>query len=147
MTIITKKQSSISVLVIAFATIMIAGTIASNSADDSAFASRNHHHSGHHQHHHSGHHQHHHSGHHNNKSFNINQQIDQSSSQHQNSFCLSAGAFSPVSASCNNTAASTNVNTGGNGAASDNSDNSGTNQQIYQLAYISELPLTDSFSY
>jgi hypothetical protein len=109
MTVITKKQSPISLLVVAFATIIIAGTIAANSADDSAFASRNHHH-GHHNHH---------SGHHNNKSSNTNQQIDQSSNQHQNSFCLSAGAFSPVSASCNNTAASTNLNTGGNGAASD----------------------------
>ena len=106
MTIKTKKQSSISVIVIAFAAIMIAGTFAVNSADNSAFASRNHHHPGHH----------------NNKSSNTNQQIDQSSSQHQNSFCLSAGAFSPVSASCNNIAASTNVNTGGNGAATDQRD-------------------------
>ena len=113
MTIITKKQSSISLLVVAFATIMIAGTIAANSADDSAFASRNHQHFGHHNHH---------SGHHNPHRSTPHQQIDQSSSQHQNSFCLSAGAFSPVSASCNNIASSTNVNTGGNGAVSDQSD-------------------------
>ena len=46
------------------------------------------------------------------------QRIGQSGHQHQHSFCLSAGANSPVSASCNNAAANANTNAGGNGAAS-----------------------------
>jgi ABC-type nickel/cobalt efflux system permease component RcnA len=111
---ITKNQIALSLIVIVFATIMITGNIKS-SIDNSAFASRNHHHHSNNHHHH-----HHHSDHFNNpddKSSNTSQKIDQSSHQNQNSFCLSAGAFSPVSASCNNTATSANFNTGSNGAA------------------------------
>ena len=43
MTTITKKQVSIALVVIAFASIMVAGTIASSA--DNAFAHRHHHHS------------------------------------------------------------------------------------------------------
>src|SRR6185437_4413821 len=46
-----------------------------------------------------------------------NQDIGQSTHQHQHSFCLSAGAGSPVTASCNNAAGSANFNTGNNGLA------------------------------
>jgi ABC-type nickel/cobalt efflux system permease component RcnA len=106
MTMISKKQAYISMLVFAFATIMITGYISTSSLDNLAFASRNHHHSHHHPHH------------HDNKSSNTHQRIGQSGHQHQHSFCLSAGANSPVSASCNNAAANANDNTGGNGAAS-----------------------------
>jgi ABC-type nickel/cobalt efflux system permease component RcnA len=106
MTMISQKQAYISMLVVAFAIIMITGYILTSSLDNSAFSSRNHHHS------------HHHSHHHQDKISNTNQIIGQSGQQPQRSFCQSVGANSPVSASCNNAAANANANIGGNGAAS-----------------------------
>jgi hypothetical protein len=99
---ISQKQAYISMLVVAFAIIMITDYILTSSLDNSAFSSRNHHHSHHH----------------GNKSSNTNQRIGQSGQQPQRSFCQSVGANSPVSASCNTPAANANANTGGNGAAS-----------------------------
>jgi hypothetical protein len=102
---ISQKQAYISMLVVAFAIIMITGYILTSSLDNSAFSSRNHHHSHHH-------------SHHPDKISNTNQRIGQSGQQPQRSFCQSVGANSPVSASCNTPAANANANTGGNGAAS-----------------------------
>jgi ABC-type nickel/cobalt efflux system permease component RcnA len=106
MTMISQKQAYISMLVVAFAIIMITGYILTSSLDNSAFSSRNHHHS------------HHHSHHHQDKISNTNQRIGQFGQQPQRSFCQSVGANSPVSASCSNAAANANANIGGNGAAS-----------------------------
>ena len=77
---ISKKQAYIPMLVVAFATIMITGYISTSSLDNLEFASRNHHHD--------------------NKSSNTSQRIGQSGHQHQHSFCLSAGANSPITGSC-----------------------------------------------
>jgi len=46
-----------------------------------------------------------------------NQKIGQSNEQKQKAVCLSAGANSPVSASCNNALVAGNRNNGGNAAA------------------------------
>jgi hypothetical protein len=119
MSYVTKNQTSLALIVIVFTTIMIAGTIVS-AADNLAFASRNNHN---------------HFNHFNDKSSNNHQRIGQSSDQRQHSFCLTAGFGSPVSASCNNTAASANANTGGNGAASDNNGNIGTHQKVGQSGH------------
>jgi hypothetical protein len=101
MTMISQKQAYISMLVVAFAILMITGYILTSSLDNSAFSSRNHHHS-----------------HHPDKISNTNQRIGQFGQQPQRSFCQSVGANSPVSASCSNAAANANANIGGNGAAS-----------------------------
>ena len=107
MSYITKKQSSLALLVIVFATLLIAGTILSSTVtDNSAFAKK--HKKGTHQ------------------------KIDQSSHQSQKSFCVTAGANSGVSGSCNNAASSTNTNNGGNGAASSGGSGHGSNQKIDQ---------------
>jgi hypothetical protein len=116
---VIKNQTSLALIVIVFTTIMIAGTIVSYN-DDLAFAWR---------------HNHNHFNHFDDKSSNNHQRIDQSSVQRQHSFCLTAGFGSPVSASCNNNAASANANTGGNGASSDNDGNSGTHQKIGQSGH------------
>jgi hypothetical protein len=105
MTMISQKQAYISMLVVAFAILMITGYILTSSLDNSAFSSRNHHHSHHH-------------SHHPDKISNTNQRIGQFGQQPQRSFCQSVGANSPVSASCSNAAANANANIGGNGAAS-----------------------------
>ncbi len=107
MTTITKKQASISVLVAAFATVMIAGTIAVSSADNSAFAWRNNHDFfsfGH-------------FNHNNGKHSSIHQSISQSCHQNQHSTVLTAGSGSPISGSGNNIAACANFNGGGNAGA------------------------------
>ena len=116
---VIKNQTSLALIVIVFTTIMIAGTIVSYN-DDLAFAWR---------------HNHNHFNHFDDKSSNNHQRIDQSSVQRQHSFCLTAGFDSPVSASCNNTAASTNANAGSNGAASDSNGNSRTHQNIDQSGH------------
>ena len=100
MTNITKKQASIAVLAVFFATAMIASVIAS---PDSAFARH------HHKHHHGA------NTHDNGKS--ISQSISQGCSQNQHSQVVTAGAGSPVTASGNNIAACANINGGGNAAA------------------------------
>jgi hypothetical protein len=102
MTTITKKQVSISLVVIAFASIMVAGTIIASA--DNAFASHRHHH---HHHHHNNH----------SKHSSIHQSISQGCNQHQHSTVLTAGAGSPVAASGNNLGVCANINGGGNAAA------------------------------
>jgi hypothetical protein len=104
LTNITKKQASIAVLAVFFATAMIASVIAS---PDSAFARH------HHKHHH-GANTHGANTHDNGKS--ISQSISQGCSQNQHSSVVTAGAGSPVSGSGNNVAACANVNLGGNAA-------------------------------
>jgi hypothetical protein len=104
LTNITKKQASIAVLAVFFATAMIASVIAS---PDSAFARHHHKHHGANTH-----------GantHDNGKS--ISQSISQGCSQNQHSSVVTAGAGSPVSGSGNNIAACANINGGGNAAA------------------------------
>jgi hypothetical protein len=115
MSYVTKNQTYLALIVIVFTTIMIVGNIVS-AADNLSFASRNDHH-------------------HFDKSSHNHQRIGQSSDQRQHSFCLTAGFGSPVSASCNNTAASTNANAGSNGAASDSNGNSRTHQNIDQSGH------------
>jgi hypothetical protein len=102
MTSITKKQTSIAVFAIAFATLMIAGGIFSAASDNSAFAQRHHHH---HHHHHSS-----------SSDSGTHQSISQGCNQHQSANVVSAGANSPIAASGNNGAVCTNTNNGGNAA-------------------------------
>jgi hypothetical protein len=102
MTAITKKQASIALIVIAFASIMVAGTIVTSA--DNAFASHRHHH---HHHHHGNH----------SKHSSIHQSISQECRQNQHSTVLTAGAGSPVAASGNNLGVCANINGGGNAAA------------------------------
>ena len=80
-------------------------------------------------------HNHDHFNHFDDKSSNNHQRTESMSNQRQHSFCLTAGFGSPVSASCNNTAASTNANAGSNGAASDSNGNSRTHQNIDQSGH------------
>jgi hypothetical protein len=103
MTAITKKQASLALIVIAFASIMVAGTIVTST--DNAFASHRHHH--HHHHHHGNH----------SKHSSIRQSISQECRQNQHSTVLTAGAGSPVAASGNNLGVCANINGGGNAAA------------------------------
>jgi hypothetical protein len=107
MTAITKKQASIALIVIAFASIMVAGTIVTST--DNAFASHRHHHHHHHHHHHD------HGNH--SKHSSIHQSISQGCRQNQHSTVLTAGAGSPVAASGNNLGVCANINGGGNAAA------------------------------
>ena len=58
------------------------------------------------------------------------QKIGLHNSQKQHSICVSAGAGSPISGSCNNAAVSSQTNNGGNGAASSGSGGSGSSQKI-----------------
>jgi hypothetical protein len=102
MTAITKKQASLALIVIAFASIMVAGTIVTSA--DNAFASHRHHH---HHHHHGNH----------SKHSSIHQSISQECRQNQHSTVLTAGAGSPVAASGNNLGVCANINGGGNAAA------------------------------
>ncbi len=93
MTTITKKQASLALVVVAFAAIMIAGTIAASS--DNAYASH--------------------------KRSHTHQSIVQKCKQHQHATVLTAGALSPITASGNNLAACLNLNLSGNAAANDES--------------------------
>jgi hypothetical protein len=110
---VTKKQTSLALVVVAFATIMIAGTIASSG---SAFAWRERHH-----HHHFGHFDHFgHFNHHGKKSH-TDQSIDQGCVQPSRSTVLTSGAVSPILASGNNVDVCANLNFAGNAAATDQS--------------------------
>ena len=82
-----KKQISLAVLSVVFATAMIASILVDNSVD-----ARKHHKSNH-------------------------QSISQSCHQHQSSSVVTAGANSPVLNSGNNAAVCTNTNNGGNAAS------------------------------
>ena len=87
--IIIKRQLSLTLIVLVLTTVMVAGTIFSASSDTIVFA----------------------------KKHKNNQKIHQSNEQKQKSVCLTAGANSPISTSCNNSAVSANSNNGGNAAA------------------------------
>jgi ribosomal protein L40E len=103
--IIIKRQSSLTLIVLVLTTLMIAGTIFSASSDDNnlVFAKKH------------------------------KQSIGQSNKQHQKAVCLSAGANSPISASCNNSALAANANGGGNAAASSgHGSHGGSDQSIGQ---------------
>jgi hypothetical protein len=119
---VTKKQTSLAVFAVIFATAMIAGTLASATSDNMAFAGgNNRHHHGHHwnNHHHSSS-----SGH------DDSQKISQSNSNHQESKCVSSGGVSVANGglvgvslggtggsirnSCNNDSTQTNANSGNN---------------------------------
>jgi hypothetical protein len=87
--IIIKRPLSLTLIVLVLTTVMVAGTILSASSDTIAFA----------------------------KKHKNNQKIGQSNEQKQKSVCLTAGANSPISTSCNNSSVSANSNNGGNAAA------------------------------
>jgi len=99
-----KKQISLAVLSVVFATAMIASVIATS---DSAFASRNGHGKGHF----NG------IGSQDDNENSAVQSIDQSCSQNQKSSVVTAGAISPVFGSGNNFAGCFNINGGGNAAS------------------------------
>jgi hypothetical protein len=110
---VTKKQTSLALVVVAFATIMIAGTIASSG---SAFAWRERHH-----HHHFGHFDHFgHFNHHGKKSH-TDQSIDQGCIQPTSSFDSASGIGSFVAGSGNNIPVCANLNFAGNAAFTDQS--------------------------
>jgi hypothetical protein len=110
---VTKKQTSLALVVVAFATIMIAGTIASSG---SAFAWRERHH-----HHHFGHFDHFgHFNHHGSKSH-TDQSIDQGCIQPTSSFDSASGIGSFVAGSGNNIPVCANLNFAGNAAFTDQS--------------------------
>jgi Ni/Co efflux regulator RcnB len=110
---VTKKQTSIAVFAVIFATAMIAGTLASAASDNMAFANRNHHHHG---------------NHHHNDSH--DQSISQNNSNKQSSKCVASGGVSVANGglvgvsiggtggsirnSCNNDSTQTNANSGNN---------------------------------
>jgi|SRR3954452_20203688 hypothetical protein len=87
--IIIKRQLSLTLIVLVLTTVMVAGTIFSASSDTIVFAKKHKHH----------------------------QKIGQSNEQKQKAVCLTAGANSPISTSCNNSVVSANSNNGGNAAA------------------------------
>jgi hypothetical protein len=110
---VTKKQTSLALVVVAFATIMIAGTIASSG---SAFAWRERHH-----HHHFDHFDHFgHFNHHGSKSH-TDQSIDQGCIQPTSSFDSASGIGSFVAGSGNNIPVCANLNFAGNAAFTDQS--------------------------
>ena len=85
--IIVKKQSSLTLIVLMLTALMIAGSILSSPSDNVAFAKKD------------------------------KQSIEQHNKQKQKAVCLTAGANSPISISCNNSASATNTNNGGNAKA------------------------------
>jgi hypothetical protein len=99
--IITKKQFSLTLIVLVLTTFMVAGSIVSSSSDNIAFAKHKN-----------------------------GQHIGQNNEQKQKAVCLTAGANSPVSGSCNNQAAANNNNNGGNAASG--SGHGGSDQGIGQ---------------
>jgi|tagenome__1003787_1003787.scaffolds.fasta_scaffold20968377_2 hypothetical protein len=113
MATITKKQASIAILAVVFATAMITSVIATA---DNAFANRGHHYKHHHGHHNHGNNHHGDNGSRDNGKSN-SQSIGQSNVQNQKSTVVTAGANSPVLNSGNNAAVATNTNNGGNAAA------------------------------
>jgi hypothetical protein len=94
---VTKKQTSLALIAVVFATAMIVSTIAS-SADNSAFATHG-------------------------KKAKFKQSISQACDQSQNNPVTTAGAISPPILSGINVAACVNANLGGNAATSDQSNN------------------------
>ncbi len=91
MTTISKKQASLALVVIAFAAIMVAGTIAASS--DNAYASH--------------------------KKSHTHQSINQKCKQSHHSTTVSSGPASPVGFSGNNAGLCVNANLGGNAGVSD----------------------------
>jgi len=87
--IIIKRQLSLTLIVLVLTTVMVTGTIFSASSDTIVFAKKHKNH----------------------------QKIDQRNEQKQKAVCISAGANSPISTSCNNAANARNDNNGGNGRA------------------------------
>ena len=107
MVTVTKKQTSLALIAVVFATAMIVGTIASSS-DNLAFAGgRSHHHN--------------HGGHHSQTVSSTSQSISQACQQDQNAPVTTAGAVSPPVLSGINIGACVNANLGGNAATSDQS--------------------------
>jgi hypothetical protein len=102
--IIIKRQLSLTLIVLVLTTVMVAGTIFSASSDTIVFA----------------------------KKHKNNQKIGQSNEQKQKSVCLTAGANSPISTSCNNSSVSANSNNGGNAAALSGHDGGNSKQKIGQ---------------
>jgi hypothetical protein len=100
MSSITKNQTALALVVVAFATIMIAGTIALSA--DSAFARKHH-----------------------SKVVVVNQSHDQRQSLTQHSSFATSGSGSPITGSVGNVGIQVQTNDGGNTANIDNSDNSG----------------------
>ena len=110
MVTVTKKQTSLALIAVVFATAMIVGTIASSS-DNLAFAGGRSHHQNH-----GGHH-----GHHSQTVSSTSQSISQACDQSQNAPVTTTGAVSPPIASGINIGACVNANLGGNAAVSDQS--------------------------
>ena len=97
MVTVTKKQTSLALIAVVFATAMIVSTITSSS-DNSAFATHG-------------------------KKAKFHQSISQACQQDQNNPVTTAGAISPPILSGINVAACVNANLGGNAATSDQSNN------------------------
>jgi hypothetical protein len=113
---VTKKQASLALVVVAFATIMIAGTIAASTG--SVFAWRDRHHSDHFNNFEFNHFNH---SKHNGKRSHTDQSIDQGCVQPSHSAVLTSGAASPIAASGNNVDVCANLNFAGNAAFADQS--------------------------
>jgi hypothetical protein len=110
---VTKKQASLALVVVAFATIMIAGTIAASTG--SVFANRDRHHFNNFEFNHFNHSK------HNGKRSHTDQSIDQGCVQPSHSAVLTSGAASPIFASGNNVDVCANLNFAGNAAFADQS--------------------------
>jgi hypothetical protein len=113
---VTKKQASLALVVVAFATIMIAGTIAASTG--SVFAWRDRHHSDHFNSFEFNHFNH---SKHNGKRSHTDQSIDQGCVQPTSSFDSTSGTGSFVAGSGNNIPICANLNFAGNAAATDQS--------------------------
>ena len=113
---VTKKQASLALVVVAFATIMIAGTIAASTGSVSAWRDR--HHSDHFNSFEFNHFNH---SKHNGKRSHTDQSIDQGCVQSTHSALFTSGLTSPVLLSGNNVPICVNANLGGNAAATDQS--------------------------
>jgi hypothetical protein len=106
MTTITKKQASLAMVIVAFATIMIAGPLASSIGANQAYAGF----PGP-------------FGFHHGKHSHTHQNIFQGCKQRHHSSVLTSGFGSPVGLSGNNVGACLNLNLAGNAAAHDQSGN------------------------
>ena len=110
---VTKKQASLALVVVAFATIMIAGTIAASTG--SVFANRDRHHFNNFEFNHFNHSK------HNGKRSHTDQSISQGCVQPTSSFDSTSGTGSFVAGSGNNIPICANLNLAGNAAATDQS--------------------------
>src|SRR5690348_900505 len=97
MSSITNKQTYLVLLVVVFTTFLITSTVLSSASDNTVFAKSKHKKSVH--------------------KHTSSQKISQENKQKQKAVCLTAGANSGVTGSCNNTATASNSNNGGNAAA------------------------------